>query len=31
MNFAMIEENISKKWEYLSRNDRPEIGQPVGN
>ena len=28
--FAIIEKNISKKKkEYLSRNDRPEIGQLV--
>ena len=31
MHFAMIEKNISKKWEYLARNDRPEIGQRVRN
>ena len=31
MHFAMIEKNNSKKREYLSRNDRPEIGQPVRN
>ena len=31
MHFAMIEKNISKKREYLSRNNRPEIGQPVRN
>ena len=31
MHFAMIEKNISKKREYLSRDDRPEIGEPVRN
>ena len=27
----MIEKNVSKKGEYLSRNNSPEIGQPVPN
>ena len=31
MHFPMIEKNISKKRENLSRNNRPEIGQPVRN
>ena len=31
MHFPIIEKNISKKRDNLSRNNRPEIGQPVRN